>query len=450
MAYNHVCRVLNTAIILLPFITSSGASKAAFPAKFGLGPDNNQEILISTINSAKKQLLINIYQFDNPIISRAIIDQIKNGVTVKLLIEGEPLGQISPGGRKTIHDIRIAMNNVYNYENRIFLMTSNGTGDRRFRFNHAKYIVVDYDGVFISSENFSMTGHTIPGDVGNRGWVGFINNPDLSTELADIFFYDSDTSYGDVIEIRRNGKVFGETKPDSGIERPSRIRTIPAIPSGSGVVTEVKLLKSPDELENLLNVIRLSTNHLEIEQMSLPSIWREPAPSENQMQNPILTELLNAARRGVKIRVLLNDDRVFTEKANGHTSGKPNFVDSDSKKPNEITAEVIENAALCENLPIEARIVDTKAVEITYIHNKGIIVDGLYTLVSSINGTRNSVMNNREIAMLLESPDASSYYGNAFEFDWISSPDFPVTNTICQPPKPNLAFYLGDFFRFGF
>ena len=92
--------------------------------------------------------------------------------------------------------------------------------------------------------------------------------------------------------------------------------------------------------------------------------------------------------------------------------------DSTTPKPNQITVNYLNQIAHCDNLPIEARIVDTRAAGITYIHNKGIIVDSDIAIVSSINGTQNSAMNNREVAVALQSPEAAKYFGQAFSFDW--------------------------------
>ena len=44
------------------------------------------------------------------------------------------------------------------------------------------------------------------------------------------------------------------------------------------------------------------------------------------------------------------------------------------------------------------------------------IADGKRVFVSSINGTRNAVMNNRETAVNLESPDAATLLRNGLRF----------------------------------
>jgi phosphatidylserine/phosphatidylglycerophosphate/cardiolipin synthase-like enzyme len=84
---------------------------------------------------------------------------------------------------------------------------------------------------------------------------------------------------------------------------------------------------------------------------------------------------------------------------------------------------MLERIGRCSKLPVFAKIVDTHAAEIEIIHNKGFLIDRGQVLVSSINGTRNSVMKNREVGLILDSPDAARYYGDAFDFDWQVSPE---------------------------
>jgi phosphatidylserine/phosphatidylglycerophosphate/cardiolipin synthase-like enzyme len=57
-------------------------------------------------------------------------------------------------------------------------------------------------------------------------------------------------------------------------------------------------------------------------------------------------------------------------------------------------------------------------VEVNYVHNKGMVADGSRVFVSSINGTENAIMNNREVAVSVVSPDAAQYFGKVFDTDW--------------------------------
>lgn len=196
--------------------------------------------------------------------------------------------------------------------------------------------------------------------------------------------------------------------PFAAAAAPAPLRAVPTLPIGSGEVREARLVLSPNSLGGLLRFIRAARDTLESEQMSHPSTWRDP--DNEKFLSPIVVELIEAARRGVAVRVIVNDDKAF----GGSPTGKMG--------PNEITARLLNSIAQCDDLPLEARVINVKATGITYVHNKGYLADGRKVLVSSINGTKNSIMNNREVAVHLDSVDAHQYFLGAFQFDWTRSP----------------------------
>jgi len=63
----------------------------------------------------------------------------------------------------------------------------------RYRYNHAKYIVVDDEGVFISTDNFKDSSFP-PSKVGSRsttrGWVVSLSSTQLSNDLSSVFFVE--------------------------------------------------------------------------------------------------------------------------------------------------------------------------------------------------------------------------------------------------------------------
>ncbi|MGK5089969.1 phospholipase D-like domain-containing protein [Bdellovibrionota bacterium FG-2] len=431
---NRLTRVFLFCLAYTLGATWGDSMAQAYPARFGLSPDNSQGLLLSVINSAKKELIINIYQFDSPPVAKALISQIKKGVKVEILIEGQPVGKITSKGQETLQLLRTAMDRN-SPSSRLFLMTSmpseNTTVQRRFAFDHAKYVIADGVNVLVSSENFTGSGHPNGGYVGNRGWETVIESSALASKMRAIFDQDTDFSPGDVIEWTGASALPAPTTPESAVAAPGK-RTLKAIPIGKGDVTHMEILSSPNSLEGLVSLMRSAKDHLDVEQMSLPSQWKDPTP----VLSPLVAEMIAAARRGVSVRVLLNDEDAFGRLLLlGAQSPSPEPLPVATKKPNEITARLLLQAARCEKLPLAARIVNTQNTQISYIHNKGYLIDRNKALVSSINGTRNSVVNNREIALLLESKDAAQYFGKAFGFDWDSSAELsPEPNpTPCEP-----------------
>lgn len=432
---NKIRKFTKAAIVPVLFSLLLAIQSMAFPIRVGVGPDNNHQLLLGALASAKKNILINIYEFKNAQIAYAIIQQIQKGVTVSMLVEGDPLHQpISTDGMKVIHSIRSVMLQSNNPNHRIFIMTEGpNKRPRRFVYDHAKYVVIDGRRVIISSENFSDTGHALPGTIGNRGWEVVMENPEIASQLTQMFISDANAQHGDVL-------TFDIMNPRYGLPAnspPSR-RTLPSIPSVAGKALSYQLITSPNSLPGIINLIRSARSHLELEFMSLPDQWKDANPNGQspipRIQNPIVFELIQAARRGVKVRVILDDGIFFNNSPKplppedpaqlpDYLFARQNYLNSPPPSPTaqQETVLYLQQVAAQEKIPLFAQIANTQKMQVSYIHNKGILVDGIYSFVSSINGTQNSVINNRELGIQLESPDATKYFENVFNFDWNAS-----------------------------
>ena len=122
--------------------------------------------------------------------------------------------------------------------------------------------------------------------------------------------------------------------------------------------------------------------------------------------NPFLDEAIRAARRGVRVRVLLDSY----------------YYNTEGPADNDEMVRFINNLAAEENLPLEARLADLEANNIEKIHNKGVIVDGRSVLVSSINWNDNSPRFNRETGVIIDHDGVGEYFSRVFEDDWAASP----------------------------
>jgi len=76
------------------------------------------------------------------------------------------------------------------------------------------------------------------------------------------------------------------------------------------------------------------------------------------------------------------------------------------------------------------------------IHNKGIIVDGVITLVSSANWSGDGVLRNRDAGLLIEDEEVAAYYQDTFLYDWDNrasarvEDDPPVVAALENEPTP--------------
>jgi phosphatidylserine/phosphatidylglycerophosphate/cardiolipin synthase-like enzyme len=424
-----LCGVLFSAGALGIWVAPSLAY--AIPLEVSEAPATTLSLTVSAIQSARESLLLNIYELSSADIADALLDRIQAGVHVEIIEEGSPVGGISAAGRGIQAELSQAMRKA-GHGDHFFEMTSHARAKRRFRFDHAKYAVIDGHSLLIGSENYSPTGNPQPGTKGNRGWEVFIHDEAISREYSAIFKSDSDMKAGDLVDLtqesspcQRSGvrcNQFGDYADESPVnemevfmddfydELWSGPRTPPAPHGPTPPWTQpvsldaraVHRITSPDtSLSGLLAMINSAKHTLDIEQMTFDSGWGKDADT-----SPLLDAVIAAARRGVRVRVLLNNESVFDHPGHPRAS------------KNQDTVDTLNALGGRNRLDVSARICDFAKMGVSYIHNKGALVDGDHTLISSINWNNNSITHNREAAVLITSPTVNSHYKTLFESDW--------------------------------
>lgn len=389
-------------LLALLFLSISPAF--AVQIKVAEAPYNDLALTIQTIETAKKHLLVNIYELTSPVIADALAERIAAGVHVEILEEGQPVGGMSKAAKAIVGRLSKAMKDSDNAEDHFYIMTSRKGGQRRFHFDHAKYVVADGENLLIGSENYSPTGNPSPGAEGNRGWEVLVHDSALAEKFQAIYRQDSDTSNDDIVDVTQDERVPFGGKPESGTPDFSNLKIL-AKEMPIFDASEVRPVLSPDtSLADLVDMLEKAQRSIDIEQMTLDSRWGKEGTN-----SPLLGAIVAAARRGVQVRVLLNDETVFDK------------GDRASRKKNVETAKILNNLARKEHLRLAARIADVQEMGVTYIHNKGALIDGERTLVSSINWNENAVEHNREAAVLIQSGDIFSHYEELFDSDWKAS-----------------------------
>jgi cardiolipin synthase A/B len=391
----------------------------AFPASFSVSPDNSQQLLLNTVQSAKKTLHVNIYLITTQRIQQAIVDKINAGVTVEMLVETQPFGrEIVPPMKRVLDTIQTAMKASGNTKNKLWMMNDrNHSVKRRYVFNHAKYVVVDGIISYISSENFVASGALAdPARKGNRGWQVALEDKGTAEDLLAFFREDTVNSDGDASEY---DPAFIEVKTTPAPPPPrNNNRTLEPIKGGSGDVRSASFCASPESMKCISDFIRSAKKTLDVQHMSLPLYWSGSTRKENVI-NPWVQEIVDAARRGLKVRVLVNPSK-DEESAPSPGPGRGSEIPPPPYVASE-TVGYLKELAAKEKLNLEAAITDLETLGLVFVHNKGMVADGNRTFVSSINGSKNSVENNREIAVDLVSRDAADYFGQVFQLDWQTS-----------------------------
>ncbi|HDQ08719.1 MAG TPA: phospholipase [Methanoculleus sp.] len=352
--------------------TYTGATVTAFAS-----PDCSREVLAETLSSAGTSLLINVYEFTDAGIARYAADAAANGATVRVLLEGGPVGGI-PDGQDGIArmltgtgaDVRI--------------MTTTDDAHARYRFDHAKYVVADDDTVLVTTENFGASGFPEPGTAGNRGWGVVITHPGVAEYFTMVF--EEDAAGGDIIRYTGSAE-----EPEEPRGTPRTAAFSPQTFAGA-TVTPVLAPDTADLIPAMIEEARVS---VDIQQAYI-SDWA------GGQENPYLAAAVRAAERGVRVRVILDSY----------------WFNIEGEHDNDEMVASINARAAQDGLPMGARLARTAESDIVKVHTKGVIVDGETVLVSSVNWNEHSPSFNREAGVIIRHPGAGAYFTAVFEADW--------------------------------
>lgn len=326
-------------------------------------PDETERVLAA----ARDRVHLGAYTFTSRAAGATLCRVEDRGVTVSMVVDGGPVGGLSRREAEVLD--RLAACGV-----RVIVL---GGPHARFAFHHAKYAVVD-DRVVVMTENWKPSGS---GGRSNRGWGVVIENQQLADALSRVFATDTGWRDGIPWTEYRTDRDFDEGGSANGTYR--------AIHPPAGVrVDGVSLLVTPDNAEGrLVGILDNATDSIDVQQVTL-----------GRPGNPLVRAILRAARRGVRVRLLLSGAWYAREE-------------------NRAMAETLRGIARRESLPLEVRLVNP-AGRFGKLHSKGIVIDGDQAVVGSINWNNNSLRRNREVAVVLHGAEAGAYYTGVFVGDW--------------------------------
>jgi cardiolipin synthase len=383
-------------------------------------PDNNHHALVAAFQRAKKSIRVRIYEFTNPKIAEALLKARARGIEVIIYVEGAPVGGIADQERWILDRCDKAGIRVY------FLgSTPKGPVKPRYRFDHSKYVLIDNDVAIIGTENYGRTGVPLIPSYGNRGWMVHIENPAFVAQLRAVWDADlrldstGQSPFGDIIDIRADaedayGMPFRDPTfvPDETVQRGRYEQPVDPVVVEDEVGLELVL--SPDTSLNehsaILGLIERAQETLFIEQNSIRRRWGklgDDNETEGDVPNLALQAVVAAARRGVKVRVLL-DSTWYN-------------VQGDEDRDNDDVALWLNALAGREGLDIVAKVINLETTGLQKIHAKGVIADDKEVFVGSINWTENSFKGNREVGVVIQHPRIAGYYADLFRRDWARS-----------------------------
>ncbi|MEM3086613.1 MAG: phospholipase D-like domain-containing protein [Halobacteria archaeon] len=328
-------------------------------------PESALAETVDFLRSARQRLVAQLYEFDHRLLAQELVEAVRRGAGVDLLVEASPVGGVSNSNRALLGALEEAGVKV------TLLHTP------RYRFSHAKFAVADGLGVLLMTENWNAAG--LPANLrGNRGWGLKAENASLAARLEEVARLDATLRPGD-----SRGRV------DRGGPSPLLITT-PPLPGPNwtlGNLTGLLVLGPESGLEEVRSLLRSARERIEVLQQTVDPTWSDGA-------SPLLDELLRAAQRGVRVRLL-------------HQFG-----------------DLAGFRARAEGLPVEVRAFAPHG-RVQSPHAKGIIADDR-VFVSSFNWNENSFSNNREAGLLLDNATAAAFFAASFDEDWQAAGAAPV------------------------
>lgn len=390
-------------------------ARAQTPITIAVTPDAGFDILSRTLASAARSIDIEVYTFDHARLADLLALKVSQGVTVRVLLEGGPVGPFPAQELWMCQRIHTSNSGCW------FMAPDATLGYARYRYLHAKFAIVDGRELIVSSENFGVNGFPdddkADGTLGERGVLAIVNAPALIARAQAIFDADLDTAHADITRWCATCSPFGAPPPGftpvyttGGVSYTARFNA----PLVLHTPVSVEMATSPENNLRDGGIIAVlnsaaAGDEILVEQMDEPYYWGVTGSNPLDDPNPRLEAIIGAAQRGATVRVLL--DRYYD-------------VASDARS-NDATTRYLLNLARANGWDVQAVRGDP-----TFhgIHNKMILArvgNRKLVHVGSWNGTETSAKMNREMTLLIESAQVYDYLRGVFWYDfYISRPVF--------------------------
>lgn len=348
------------------FVPRNPATSESTPVEAFVLPDS-PDAPMSVIEAADQRLYLAAYTLTSERVVEELIAADQRGVSVRVLIEGGPVGGMSTQQADRLDELSEAGLSV-----RVM------TGEQaRFRYHHPKYAVADSRAVVLT-ENWKPSG---TGGQENRGWGVTVDAAETADELAAVFTHDA--TWNDTVRWSEFRSSVDTTETESSTGSYAETH-----PPETTTAESVTVLTAPDNAdEEVVDYINHTDDRLLIVQ-----------PEIADSEFPLLRAAIRAADRGVDVQILLGSQWYNEE----------------------------DNDALAETLRDQTERSDNLDVRLAEgngrfgtIHAKGIVADDT-AVVGSVNWNENSVDNNREVALAIEDEAVADYYADVFDGDWSS------------------------------
>ncbi|MFW6142539.1 MAG: phospholipase D-like domain-containing protein [Candidatus Saliniplasma sp.] len=356
-----------------------------------VSPDNSHGVMMDFLEDVEESLKISIYELRNRKITNRISDLAKNGVEVKILAEGDPVGGLS-------EEVNMCLGEIKESGGEVHLIGRYGYSP--YRFLHSKLMIADDERVLVSSENFGYTGYPLNPTYGNRGWGVVLENSKVAEYYSQMFY--SDFKYGYEL-VGGDNEEFEEESTDHWAGFHSRNFE----PQEVNGAVEVEPVISPDtSKKGIIDMINSAEESIYVQQFYIRQWGYE--------ENPFISNIIKRAKEGVEVKILLD-------------STWYNLGDYTNGTGNDDYVEELRDISRNKGVDLEAKLISDEH-GLSKVHNKGMIVDETKVLVSSINWNSNSVLQNREVGVIIDNNDIGEYFSDIFLSDWRDDTTAPIAD----------------------
>lgn len=312
-------------------------------------PDGGFAALASVVEASTTRIDAAVYTLSSPEVAGVLADAARRGVAVRVLVDADPVGGVSPESRACLATL---------VEAGVEVLAMGGPG-RRYATMHAKVLVADGGTVLVGTDNWNPQALPADGDGRTRGHGLVVASRELGAALTGVL--DADARGADV----RAWVADVEPMPPAPYPRP-RVTGVALGPFDG------RLLLAPDNaLPEVLAAVDGAEREVLAAALRLDPDWP-----------PLSDAYAEAAARGVDVRVLL--------------AAPPQGQDN-ARAAADLVARGV--AAAVESSP-----------DVGLLHTKTWVVDGTRVLVGSLNGNRASAEDNREVVLDVASAEAAAFF----------------------------------------
>jgi hypothetical protein len=391
-------------------LTHTLAVTATARVTVGIAPDNAYAVVADVLNGAQHTVVAEGYTFESVWLTHILTERIAAGVQVTVLLDGAPAGGIPDQELWNAGEISAAGGRVY---------FSHGDSDaglyRRYASQHAKFLVVDDRWAAVSSENWGN--HSMPvddkanGTAGDRGVVLVTDQAEVVRYIGALFARDCDpehhrdlVAYGTLGRYTVPPTYTAVYSTGGGYEYAAPFSaTMPSFATDALEVVHAPEV-SLGYRDGLIGLVMRAgrADELYVEQLDEPLHWGSPDSGVDVDPNPRLEAYIEAARRGARVRILLD---------NGFDDDRSNYESA-------LYALAVAGE---EGLDLDVRLGNPTG---RGIHNKMVLVQAggaRYAHVGSLNGSEVSSKANRELALQVRSYEVYEHLRSVFDYDWAHS-----------------------------